>query len=79
MISQYSTLCIDYKCVPTLGHPKVGQSVPSSCYDVFKALFSPTSDKGQPLYKGQNGWSQTCPFFGGSTVCTWCFGCGQEM
>ncbi len=27
-----------------------------------------TSERGQPLYKGQNPGSQMCPFFGGSTV-----------
>ena len=26
------------------------------------------SKRGQPLYKGQNGLSPTCPLFGGSTV-----------
>ena len=29
-----------------------------------------TSERGQPLYIGQNSWSQTCPLFGGSTVHT---------
>ena len=37
-------------------------------YSSIHTLYKITSERGQPLYKGQTGGSQWCPLFGGSTV-----------
>ncbi len=34
----------------------------------YSSIYKITSERGQPLYKGQNAGSGTCPLFGGSTV-----------
>ncbi len=45
--------------------PNKGQT--KSTLDIY-TLYKITSERGQPLYKGQNAGSQVCPLFGGSTV-----------
>ena len=39
--------------------PNKGQAESASVYTLYRKI---TSERGQPLYKGQNGWSQKCPY-----------------
>ncbi len=40
---------------------------PNEEFHIFTILFGHPK-RGQPLYKGQNAWSQGCPLYGGSIV-----------
>ena len=45
--------------------PNKGQAESTRVYTLYIEI---TSERGQPLYKGQNGWSQGCSSLRGSTV-----------
>ena len=53
------------------GHSERGQTSQQRTHHLYSSihnLYKITSERGQPLYKGQTGGSQWCPLFGGSTV-----------
>ena len=54
------------------GHDKNNLSIKEVHFFPIVLIHFQPLKRGQPLYKGQNGWSQLpmCPLFGGSTVVT---------
>ncbi len=56
------------------GHSERGQTSEQRTNQKYSSilytLHKITSERGQPLYKGENAGSQVCPLFGGSTVHT---------
>ena len=67
----WSDLISRYSKTSNKGHSERGQTSQQRTrhlYSSIHTLYKITSERGQPLYKGQTGVSQWCPLFGGSTV-----------
>ena len=61
----------NYSGTSDKGHSERGQTSQQRTHNLYSSihtLYEITSERGQPLYKGQTSGSQWCPLFGGSTV-----------